>query len=52
MLALYDLWSTRKIHRATLWGSLLIIVVQQTRGTIGATGAWHAFAGWIQSWGI
>jgi len=52
MLALYDLWSTRKIHRATLWGSLLIIVVQQSRETIGATGAWHAFAGWIQSWGI
>jgi FtsH-binding integral membrane protein len=51
-LALYDLWSTHKIHRATLWGGLAIILVQQSRETIGATGAWHAFASWMQSWGV
>lgn len=52
MLVLYDLWSTHRIHRATLWGCLVIILVQQSRGTIGATGAWHAFASWMQSWGV
>ena len=51
-LALYDLWSTHKIHRATLWGGLAIILVQQSRETIGATGVWHAFASWMQSWGV
>jgi hypothetical protein len=51
-LVLYDLWSTHRIHRATLWGGILIILVQQTRMTIGATAAWQAFAGWMQSWGI
>lgn len=51
-LALYDLWSTHRIHRATLWGALVIILVQQSRETIGATAVWHAFATWMQSWGI
>jgi FtsH-binding integral membrane protein len=27
LLAEYDLWSTRKIHRATMWGSLFLIVM-------------------------
>lgn len=51
-LVLYDLWSTHKIHRATLWGCLVVILVQQSRETIGATAAWHAFASWMQSWGV
>ncbi|HUV97709.1 MAG TPA: hypothetical protein VMV98_09585 [Acidobacteriaceae bacterium] len=52
MLVLYDLWSTHRLHRATMWGGLMIILVQQSRGMIGATGVWHAFAGWMQSWGV
>jgi hypothetical protein len=48
-LVVYDLWSTHKLHRATLWGSLLLIVVEETRGMIGATETWHAFARWLQS---
>jgi len=48
-LALYDLWSTHKLHRATLWGSLLVVVVEGTRGCIGNTDPWHAFARWMQS---
>jgi hypothetical protein len=48
-LALYDLWSTHKLHRATLWGSLLVIFIEETRGMIGATEPWHAFARWMQS---
>lgn len=51
VLAGYDLWSTRKIHRATLWASAFLIFVQQVRFPIGQTAAWHAFATWAQSLG-
>jgi hypothetical protein len=50
-LAAYDFWSTRKIHRATLWASAYLILVQQIRIPIGKTAAWHAFAAWVQSHG-
>jgi len=50
-LAAYDFWSTRKIHRATLWASAYLIFVQQIRIPIGKTAAWHAFAAWVQSHG-
>jgi FtsH-binding integral membrane protein len=49
LLAAYDLWSIRRIHRATLWASGFLIFVQQVRLPIGRTAAWHSFAGWIQS---
>jgi len=45
----YDLWSTRKVHRATLWAGAFLIFVQQVRIPIGKTAAWHAFASWVQS---
>lgn len=48
-LIAYDLWSTRKIHRATLWSGIFLIVIQQSRIPIGKTAAWHAFATWIQT---
>jgi FtsH-binding integral membrane protein len=51
MLAAYDLWSARKIHRATLWASAFLIFVQQVRLPIGRTAAWHVFASWVQSHG-
>jgi len=51
ILAAYDYWSTRKIHRATLWASAYLIFVQQIRLPIGKTAAWHAFAAWVQSHG-
>ena len=51
ILAAYDYWSTRKIHRATLWASAYLIFVQQIRLPIGRTAAWHAFAAWVQSHG-
>lgn len=51
LMVAYDLWSTRKIHRATLWASLLVIVVQQIRVPIAMTPAWHSFANWAQSVG-
>jgi hypothetical protein len=49
LLAAYDFWSTRKIHRATLWASAFLIFAYQIRLPIGKTAAWHAFASWVQS---
>jgi FtsH-binding integral membrane protein len=49
ILAVYDLWSTRKVHRATLWAGAFLIFVQQIRIPIGKTAAWHAFASWAQT---
>jgi hypothetical protein len=49
MLVAYDLWSTRKVYRATLWAGAFLILVQQVRIPIGKTAAWHAFASWAQS---
>jgi hypothetical protein len=48
MLVAYDLWSTRKVHRATLWASVFIVFVSQVRVPIGQTAAWHTFATWVQ----
>lgn len=50
IMAVYDLWSTRKINRATLWGGIFMVIVEQLTLPIGSTAAWHAFARWIQSW--
>jgi len=50
-LVAYDLWSTHKIHRATIWAGAFLIFVQQIRVPIGRTAAWHAFATWVQSAG-
>jgi len=51
-IAIYDLWSTHKVHGATLWGGLFLIVGQQVTIPIGESAAWHAFARWLQSWNI
>jgi hypothetical protein len=45
----YDLWSARKVYRATLWAGAFLIFVQQIRIPIGKSAAWHAFASWVQS---
>ena len=49
ILVVYDLWSTRKVYRATLWAGAFLIFVQQVRIPIGKTAAWHAIASWVQS---
>jgi FtsH-binding integral membrane protein len=51
MLVAYDLWSTHKIHRATLWAGAFVIFVQQIRLPLGHTAAWHTFASWVQALG-
>ena len=49
LLMAYDLWSTHKIHRATLWAGGFLIFMQQISAPIARTGTWHAFAGWVQT---
>ena len=49
LLIAYDLWSTHKIHRATLWAGGFLIFVQQIRVPIGKTAAWHSLAAGVQS---
>ena len=51
LLVVYDLFSTRKVHRATLWASAFLIFVQQIRFPIGQSATWHAFATWAQRLG-
>lgn len=49
MLIAYDLWATRRVHRATLWAGAFLIGLQQFALHFGRTSLWHAFAGWVQS---
>ena len=47
LLVAYDLWTTRKVHLATIWASAFLVIVQQVRVPLGQTNAWHAFATWV-----
>jgi hypothetical protein len=48
-LAIYD-WRYRgRIHPATLWGGLCLIISHPLRLMIGGTEAWLAFAAWLTS---
>jgi hypothetical protein len=49
LLVLYDLWSTRKVHRVTIWAGAFLIVLQQLELSIGRTSVWQVFAGWMQN---
>ncbi len=42
-----DLVTLRRIHPATLWGGLFLVVCQPTRFLISGTHAWLSFAGWL-----
>lgn len=49
LLVGYDLWSTHKVYRATIWGALLVAVVTQLAIPIGMTSAFHSFANFMLS---
>ena len=49
LLVAYDLWSTRKVHRATIWAGLFVLIAQQLQVPLGNTAAWHTFATWAQT---
>jgi hypothetical protein len=44
LIAGFDLWSRRRIHRATVKGGLFMIVAHQLMFPIGLTAVWHRFA--------
>jgi len=47
-LAVYDHWSMRRVHRATLLGGAFLVAVSLARFPVGQTAAWHSFATWVQ----
>ena len=49
LLALYDLWSTHKLHRATSLGSVLVIGVGLLFFPLAHTAVWQIFAAWVRS---
>ena len=46
-MVVYDLWSTHKVQRATLYASLFVIVVQQVSVPLAMTQPWIHFADFI-----
>lgn len=46
----FDLITRRRVHRATVWGGLLIVLSQPLRLMISGTSAWMAFATWLTHW--
>ena len=49
LIVAYDLWSTRKVHRATICAGLFVLIAQQLQVPLGNTAAWHTFATWAQN---
>ena len=47
---IYDLIARRRLHRATVWGGLLIILSQPLRLMIAGTSVWMGFATWLTHW--
>jgi hypothetical protein len=45
-LAIWDFRSRGRLHGATLWGGLAIILSQPLRLALSETDAWLGFAGW------
>jgi hypothetical protein len=49
LLVGYDLWSMRKVQRATIWAGAFVVVMEQIRVPLGNTAVWHTFATWAQT---
>jgi hypothetical protein len=47
LLVLYDFYSRKKIHPATLWGGAFLVLYEETQSLIGNSPAWHGVALWI-----
>jgi hypothetical protein len=48
-MLVYDLSTRGKVHRATIWGGLLVVASQPLRLMISGTAPWLAFASWLTS---
>jgi hypothetical protein len=49
LMALYDAWSIRRLHPATVAGTVLIVAYLRFAAPFGHTAIWHHFALWMQS---
>jgi hypothetical protein len=49
LLIAYDLWSRRRVHRVTIWGSLAIVALQFAFIPLSHAAFWHRVTVWIQS---
>jgi hypothetical protein len=49
MMVAYDLWTMRKVHHATLWAGLFVVIVGLIRVPLGMTAGWITFAAWAQN---
>ena len=47
-LALYDFRTTGRVHRATIWASVLLVVVQQARLPVSRSEVWQSLATRVQ----
>lgn len=47
LLIAYDWWSTGKVQRVTLWSTIFMVVVQQSRHPLSHTAGWQSFASWV-----
>lgn len=47
LIVLYDFFTWRRIHPATMWGGLFLILYEETQNLIGRSQAWHSIASWI-----
>jgi hypothetical protein len=45
-IVVWDLATTRRLHPATLWAGLLVVVSQPLRLAVAGTEPWLAFARW------
>jgi hypothetical protein len=45
----YDLLTAHRVHNATVWGGLFLVLSQPARLVLGGTQPWLAFAGWLTS---
>jgi hypothetical protein len=53
LLAAYDLWSTNRLHRTTVWGSAFAVLMGQVViRIVQPAPSWHAFVQWVQTWGV
>ena len=46
-IVLWDLKSRGRVHPATIWGGLALVVSQPLRLVVSGTAAWMAFARWL-----
>jgi hypothetical protein len=50
-IILYDLWVMGRVHKATIWAGVFLVVLHQIRVPLAFTAPWQAFASWAQHFG-